>query len=293
MVGDGPSGLPFGDLPGDPDLALVPVGAHLSPDDIVPPAVGLAHVLEDPAGPFVEIKARMREREDEAALGSEEPGRFSDRTLAIRHVLDRHVGDNEVERGIRQVGEVGRVPLEEPGPRTSRRFASPSERERRPGSVDAEGHARSLSRPAAGEVAVPAPEVEDAPAPHRADDVEQRRIDDRAVPEVAAFPHPKVPPGSEVVPAFARHDRAERTGPRKEGGLGVPLLRGGRATAVRVEGGSVTATWFDRRALDAGAVRRTPDRGGGMYERPSARPPSSALVPGPAERRRRGRSTEA
>ena len=190
MVRDRPAGLTFRDPPRDPDLPFVPVGAHLPPDEIVPGTVPFPGALDDPTGALVKVEARMREGEDETAPGFDQPRRLPDRSLTVWHVLNRHVRDDQIERSALEAHEMGGIRLEEPGPGATALLPTASEGERRLRSVDAHGHTGPLPGPSTREIAVAASEVEDPLAPHRADDPEQRGIDDRAMPEVPPLSHP-------------------------------------------------------------------------------------------------------
>ena len=253
MVSGRPTGLALRDLPGDPDLALVTVGAHLAPYDVVPGPVRLADPFDDPTGPFVQVEARVRQREYQTSARVEEPGRLPDRSLSVRHVLERHVGDDEIERSIRKVAEMGCIPFQEPGPRATDLLAPSGKLEGPAGPVDPDHRLGPLSGPTTGKIAVAAPEVEDASASHRADDPDQRGVNDRTVPEVAALSHPDIAPCGERIPAFACHARAGRPVHRKEGALYVDV--GARSD---LNDDARAGSLGDRHAARRGRVARRP-----------------------------------
>jgi len=147
----------------------------------------------------------MRDREDEAAVGNEDPGDLPDRPAEVLDVHQGHVGDDEVERAGGERGEMARVPHLEPDPPRVGPLPRQCPGDRRTREVDPHDRAGPAAGEPAREVAVAAGELEDPEVPDLPDHGEQRRIDQGAVPQVPRVAGSLVPPRRHLVPAPGRH----------------------------------------------------------------------------------------
>ena len=205
VVGRGPARLVAGHIPWNGDLPLVAIETHLSPNDVVPDPGRFAHPFDEPTGPLVEVEARVGEGEDEPTVRPEHSGHLADRRPGVPNVLERHVGDNEVEAGRLESDQPTRVAADELRSARTLLLAPSGERERRERVFHSDRPDRPFSSKPTGEVAIAAREVEDREATDGPDHLEEGRVDDRPMPEIPPLSHPMVSPGGELVPPAARH----------------------------------------------------------------------------------------
>src|SRR5579864_9328733 len=186
-------------MPRDPARKTLPIPAHFPPH-----GRGEIYTFDYPCRGVYDVETWMAQARHEASAGAQHARDLSDRPRGIVDVHQCHVADRDVHTGVVQCVEprgVGDVVDD-----AERTLALAQTRPLDHGRAGVySGHARTHAGEAPRKVPVAAREVEQALSLDRADDPQQRRVDERPVPEVTLVALLRVVPRRHRLPGAHIH----------------------------------------------------------------------------------------